>query len=63
MGSRVHMREDDGGEEVIGTVTAVAHGWFTVKLPGQAQVCTRADSAHQPSNPSHGMGRDTISPP
>lgn len=63
MGSRVHVREDEGGEEVIGLVTAVAHGWFTVELPGQTQVGTRADSAHQPSNPSLGMGRDTISHP
>lgn len=43
VGSRVHVQQDDAAaaeedEEVIGTVPSVAHGWFSVSLPGQAQV-------------------------
>lgn len=43
MGSRVHVQEggvqgEGGEEEMMGTVTSVAHGWFTVELPGRAQV-------------------------
>lgn len=43
VGSRVHVQSEEGGKkgEVIGTVTSAAHGWFTVELPGRAQVCAR----------------------
>lgn len=51
MGSRVHVQSEEGGKkgEVIGTVTSAAHGWFTVELPGRAQVRARDSSClHHP---------------
>ncbi len=43
MGSQVQVVHEQGQQQqhqavVTGKVTAVAHGWFTVCIPGQAPV-------------------------